>query len=119
MLFYTGYDVKLLDGSPNPGGLSTGWRTKEGKAVEAGMKGFWYQVRLELFFTKSVGHPHVECSSPLLLGRNHLVVLRMPCVVIAKSGRSIIPHLTTLSCFSPYICLTLNVALCLATLPFL
>jgi hypothetical protein len=26
----------------NAGGLSTGFRTKGGKAVEAGMKGFWY-----------------------------------------------------------------------------
>ncbi len=25
------------------GGLSTGYRTKNGKAVEAGQKGFWYQ----------------------------------------------------------------------------
>ncbi len=39
-----GYDVTLLDASPNPGGLSTGWRTSQGRAVEAGVKGFWYQV---------------------------------------------------------------------------
>jgi len=38
-----GYDVTLLDASPNPGGLSSGWRTKEGRTVEAGIKGFWYQ----------------------------------------------------------------------------
>lgn len=31
-----GYNVTLLDAQPNPGGLSTGFRTKEGKAVEAG-----------------------------------------------------------------------------------
>ena len=37
--------MKLLDAAANPGGLSAGWRTKEGRAVEAGMKGFWYQVR--------------------------------------------------------------------------
>ena len=41
-----GYDVKLLDAAENPGGLSAGWRTKDGKQVEAGMKGFWYHVRL-------------------------------------------------------------------------
>eukprot|EP00798_Chlamydomonas_sp_ICE-L_P018499 gene18499-24997_t len=38
-----GYDVTLLEASPNPGGLSTGWKTAEGRTVEAGMKGFWYQ----------------------------------------------------------------------------
>lgn len=39
-----GYDVTLLDAAPNPGGLSTGFRTSQGRSVEAGMKGFWYQV---------------------------------------------------------------------------
>ena len=33
-----GYDVTLLDASPNPGGLSAGWRTPQGRAVEAGIK---------------------------------------------------------------------------------
>eukprot|EP00897_Mesotaenium_endlicherianum_P009470 jgi/Mesen1/8551/ME000484S07933 len=37
-----GYDVTLLDASPNPGGLSGGQR-KDGRAVEAGLKGFWWQ----------------------------------------------------------------------------
>jgi len=36
-----GFAVTLIDGSPNPGGLSSGWRTQSGRAVEAGMKGFW------------------------------------------------------------------------------
>ncbi|KAG2443456.1 hypothetical protein HXX76_001813 [Chlamydomonas incerta] len=40
-----GYDVTLLEASPNPGGLSSGWRTASGKTVEAGMKGFWYQYK--------------------------------------------------------------------------
>jgi hypothetical protein len=39
-----GLEVTLLDAASNPGGLSAGWRTKDGKAVEAGMKGFWYQA---------------------------------------------------------------------------
>eukprot|EP00877_Chromochloris_zofingiensis_P004128 jgi/Chrzof1/13716/Cz08g09100.t1 len=39
-----GYHVTLLEASTNPGGLSGGFRTKSGKVVEAGMKGFWYQV---------------------------------------------------------------------------
>eukprot|EP00803_Ostreobium_quekettii_P007991 evm.model.scf_785.8 EVM.evm.TU.scf_785.8 scf_785:59941-64351(+) len=38
-----GYDVTLLDAAPNPGGLSAGWQTEQGRTVEAGMKGFWYQ----------------------------------------------------------------------------
>ncbi|GBF97597.1 amine oxidase [Raphidocelis subcapitata] len=38
-----GYDVTLLEASLNPGGLSGGFRTREGKVVEAGMKGFWYE----------------------------------------------------------------------------
>jgi hypothetical protein len=42
--YIVGFDVTILDAAANPGGLSAGWRTKEGKAVEAGMKGFWYQV---------------------------------------------------------------------------
>ena len=40
-----GYDVTLIDASPNPGGLSAGWRTPQGRSVEAGIKGFWYQAR--------------------------------------------------------------------------
>lgn len=36
------YDVILLDANPNPGGLSAGWRTAGGRAVEAGIKGFWW-----------------------------------------------------------------------------
>lgn len=39
-----GYSVTLVDAAPNPGGLSAGWRTDQGRAVEAGVKGFWYQV---------------------------------------------------------------------------
>ncbi|GAQ79859.1 Amine oxidase [Klebsormidium nitens] len=38
-----GFAVTLLDASPDPGGLSGGFRTSQGRAVEAGMKGFWYQ----------------------------------------------------------------------------
>ena len=41
----TGYNVTLVDAAPNPGGLSAGWRTPQGRAVEAGIKGFWYQAR--------------------------------------------------------------------------
>lgn len=37
-----GYAVTLLDAAESPGGLSAGWRTSEGRPVEAGIKGFWY-----------------------------------------------------------------------------
>ena len=63
-----GYDVKLLDAAANPGGLSAGWRTKEGKAVEAGMKGFWYEVcplltPLKSWASMIAVHPKQTCSS--------------------------------------------------------
>lgn len=38
-----GAQVDLLDAGSAPGGVSAGWRTKEGRPVEAGMKGFWTQ----------------------------------------------------------------------------
>jgi hypothetical protein len=38
-----GFSTTLLDASPNPGGLSTGFRTTLGRPVEAGIKGFWWQ----------------------------------------------------------------------------
>ena len=52
-----GYDVTLLDGSPHPGGLAGGYRTAEGRAVEAGIKGFWYQVSL-------LPHSTWQCHEP-------------------------------------------------------
>jgi len=48
-----GYDVTLIDASPNPGGLSSGWRTPQGRAVEAGIKGFWYQVQCYAVITQN------------------------------------------------------------------
>jgi uncharacterized protein with NAD-binding domain and iron-sulfur cluster len=36
-----GLSVTVLDASPAPGGLSTGFRTAQGRPVEAGLKGFW------------------------------------------------------------------------------
>lgn len=38
-----GLSVTLLDAAPYPGGLSTGYRTPQGRPVEAGIKGFWWQ----------------------------------------------------------------------------
>lgn len=42
-LVKAGVDVTLLDASSYAGGLSGGFRTEGGKAVEAGIKGFWWQ----------------------------------------------------------------------------
>ena len=36
--------MQLIDGADNPGGLSSGWRNSAGQAVEAGIKGFWFQA---------------------------------------------------------------------------
>ena len=36
-----GVSVTVVDASPSPGGLSTGFRTAQGRPVEAGLKGFW------------------------------------------------------------------------------
>lgn len=40
-LLRLGFEVQLLDASDSPGGLSAGWRTASGRAVEVGIKGFW------------------------------------------------------------------------------
>ncbi|MEB3272344.1 MAG: hydroxysqualene dehydroxylase [Prochlorothrix sp.] len=40
-----GYDVTLLEAGPQPGGLVAGWTTAEGRALEAGIHGFWYPYR--------------------------------------------------------------------------
>ncbi|MEM9135725.1 MAG: FAD-dependent oxidoreductase [Cyanobacteria bacterium P01_F01_bin.42] len=40
-----GYDVTLLEAGPYPGGLVAGWKTPDGKSVEAGIHGFWYPYR--------------------------------------------------------------------------
>ena len=37
-----GYDVTLLEASSQAGGLVAGWKTPQGKNVEAGIHGFWY-----------------------------------------------------------------------------
>ena len=49
--------MTLLDGSPNPGGLSAGWRTPQGRSVEAGVKGFWYSL-----YSKLVSAPECMCA---------------------------------------------------------
>lgn len=40
-----GYAVTLLEAGEHPGGLVAGWKTPEGRSVEAGIHGFWYPYR--------------------------------------------------------------------------
>ncbi|MEA5487396.1 MULTISPECIES: hydroxysqualene dehydroxylase [Pseudanabaena] len=40
-----GYDVTLLDAGSQAGGLVAGWKTEQGRSVEAGIHGFWYPYR--------------------------------------------------------------------------
>lgn len=40
-----GYDVTLLEAGGQPGGLVAGWKTAQGRSVEAGIHGFWYPYR--------------------------------------------------------------------------
>ena len=56
-----GYDVTLLDAAAHPGGLAAGWKTKQGKTVDAGMKGFWYEVRVPCSCKHSVKANTVAC----------------------------------------------------------
>lgn len=44
-LIQQGYDVTLLEASPNLGGLVAGWKTEGCRSVEAGIHGFWYPYR--------------------------------------------------------------------------
>jgi uncharacterized protein with NAD-binding domain and iron-sulfur cluster len=40
-----GYAVTLLEAGTHPGGLVAGWKTSEGRSLEAGIHGFWYPYR--------------------------------------------------------------------------
>lgn len=40
-----GYDVTLLEAGAYAGGLVAGWKTAQGRSVEAGIHGFWYPYR--------------------------------------------------------------------------
>lgn len=50
-----GYEVTLLEASPYPGGLVSGWKTAEGKSVEAGIHGFWYPYQNIFNLVKELG----------------------------------------------------------------
>lgn len=40
-----GYEVTLLEAGSYPGGLVAGWKTAQGRSIEAGIHGFWYPYR--------------------------------------------------------------------------
>lgn len=40
-----GYAVTLLEAGGYPGGLVAGWKTAQGRSIEAGIHGFWYPYR--------------------------------------------------------------------------
>lgn len=50
-----GYDVTLLEASPYPGGLVSGWKTEDGKSIEAGIHGFWYPYKNIFQLVKELG----------------------------------------------------------------
>ena len=81
-----GYEVTLLEAGSYPGGLVAGWKTAKGRAVEAGIHGFWYPYRnifgltdelgLQPFtpYTRSAQYsPHgLEVESPLFQAMSYL-----------------------------------------------
>ncbi len=50
-----GYEVTLLEAGAYPGGLVAGWQTAQGRAVEAGIHGFWYPYRNIFALTDRLG----------------------------------------------------------------
>jgi len=54
-LVQQGYDVTLLEAGGNPGGLVAGWKTAQGRSVEAGIHGFWYPYRNIFALVKQLG----------------------------------------------------------------
>ncbi|MEO1094846.1 MAG: FAD-dependent oxidoreductase [Cyanobacteria bacterium J06638_28] len=50
-----GYDVTLLEAGSYPGGLVAGWKTQQGRSVEAGIHGFWYPYRNIFGLTDELG----------------------------------------------------------------
>ncbi len=105
-----GYEVTLLEAGTYPGGLVAGWQTAEGRALEAGIHGFWYPYRnifalvdhlgLQPFtpWTRSTQYsPNgVEATSPIF---QKLPRLPMPLGTFAYPKFPRLPLLDRLSAF--------------------
>lgn len=53
-----GYEVTLLEAGAYPGGLVAGWKTAQGRSIEAGIHGFWYPYRNIFALVNELGlHP--------------------------------------------------------------
>ncbi|MBD1821077.1 FAD-dependent oxidoreductase [Cyanobacteria bacterium FACHB-DQ100] len=50
-----GYAVTLLEAGGYPGGLVAGWKTAQGRSVEAGIHGFWYPYSNIFSLVKKLG----------------------------------------------------------------
>ncbi|MBV8885079.1 MAG: FAD-dependent oxidoreductase [Chroococcidiopsidaceae cyanobacterium CP_BM_RX_35] len=50
-----GYNVTLLEAGSAPGGLVAGWKTAGGRAVEAGIHGFWYPYKNIFSLVRKLG----------------------------------------------------------------
>ena len=106
-----GYDVTLLEAGAYPGGLVAGWKTAEGRAVEAGIHGFWYpyrnifglmdQLGLQPFtpWTKSSQYSPagLEAESPIFQDQTRLP---MPLGTFVYPRFPRLPFLDRLSAFS-------------------
>ena len=56
-----GYQVTLLEAGASAGGLVAGWKTAEGRALEAGIHGFWYPYRNIFALVDRLGlHPFTD-----------------------------------------------------------
>jgi len=54
-LVQQGYEVTLLEAGGYPGGLVAGWKTAQGRSVEAGIHGFWYPYRNIFALVRQLG----------------------------------------------------------------
>lgn len=88
-----GYSVTLLDASPNPGGLSAGWRTEQGRAVEAGVKGFWYQVISKLKTLSLSAHVHTGLNTGAFALIRYTAIDKLHIVNLAKAHTASITFL--------------------------
>jgi uncharacterized protein with NAD-binding domain and iron-sulfur cluster len=89
-----GYEVTLLEAGSYPGGLVAGWKTAQGRSIEAGIHGFWYPYRNIFALMKELGltpRVMIDCSHDNA-GKNHT---RQPIALqdIASQVRSGSPHI--------------------------